>query len=481
MDQHERYNTENSQPINPNSKDCNLCHNKRKNASCRNNACAECCAVINNSIGCNPHTKQRNRKLKDGTSGDKPHKSQVMPMVDNVDPALRPPAALPATRDGQHVDLRYTNGASYHHFRDVNIQDQAEERVNNAAKQSANQTISIYFWATQGQEVHHWRIPVPSWPRFKLDQSPMLVRLAEEHVGPSWNRHLRVWNDAGQDWALTDISAMDEYPVEFRKVLVMIPGTDISCCEDLQRHIDSVTTRSTKERTKLHPYVTPTNTNYNIIFVDGSPTPQRINKGDVQKSIMYLDDCTPSPSQDAGSVSDTMQQSKADQHNVNHKAHHQDIAMDKSPAPQIAFLLEDQDPTPTPTPTPAASYKPKWPEGVTMSKAKELIDATQPPLKLTSRKAWNSLFQDSHQKYSKSTVTYYLRWLRAIDATDKNRLSDFVRTNGHNLMIETRDHHFNEEWKKCDTRRDDGEGGEEEEDIDKDQPNKKRKIDSITL
>ncbi|KAH9807111.1 hypothetical protein DFH28DRAFT_899527 [Melampsora americana] len=467
-----------NQTTNLMSKGCPRCHNKRKNASCSNNVCAECCAMINQSIGCNPHTKQRNRKTKDGLSSNEARKAVIQSTTDNVDPALIASKTIPVTRNGQTVDARYAQGPSFRHFREVKIQDQANERVNNTAEQTANQTISIWFWSGKGNEHLQTasiasdclRIPAPSWPRFKLEQCPLLVQLAADIMGPSWNRTVRVWNDSEQIWALTEVSTMEKYPVDFCKVLVMLPTTNPLQCEDVQRHIDSVTTRSTKERTKLHPYITPTNSNYNIVFIDGSPTPIKINRGEAQNQILYVDNCSPSTSQKDGEDNSDMNQE--DEINIYQESQSQDI--------EIITAFEDRDttPTPTPNPKPINNLKPNWPEGVTMSEAKKLIDATSAPLKLTSRKSWMSMFEHSHRKYSKSTVNFYLQWLGLIGP---KRLNAFVGSNGGCLVTKAREVHFNEEWKKCHHRRNDEEPGEGEEDTTNKKTNKKRKIDTITM
>ncbi|EGG00841.1 uncharacterized protein MELLADRAFT_111516 [Melampsora larici-populina 98AG31] len=473
------------------STDCPKCHKKRRNASCRNNACAECCELIDQSAGCRPHTTQRNCKMKDGPYGDEGRKAKAKgpTATDNLDPALLP-APVPVARNGQTVDAQFTNRSGFRHFRDVNIQDQANERINNAAEETVNQTISILFWARKGQEVCHplsyvthtpdlWRVPAPSWPRFRLDQCSLLVQLAEATSGPLWDRTVRVWNDKEQSWALTAVTTMEKYPVEFRKVLVILPGTKRECCEDAQYHIDSVTTRSTKERTKLYQYITPTNPDYNVTFVNGSPTPIRINKGKnaPQNRILYLDNYTPSQSSQQAPEHDNegIMEIEEDGLNMIQDAPHQEVAMDTDTAPPKSPLLDDQeggsDTTPTPAPQPEAT-KPKWPEGVTMSDAKKMMDAMLPPLNLTSRQAWIRTFAHSHRAYSKTTVNNNLRWLNSVDA---DRLSAYISTNGPSSLIETQKV-FNDEWKKIDTRRKNEQADKEP---DNNQPNKKRRIDSM--
>ncbi|KAH9808541.1 hypothetical protein DFH28DRAFT_1069189 [Melampsora americana] len=391
-------------------------HNKRKNAGCKNNACIECCYLVNQSAGCVPHTGLQNKKRKEAIAGKKASNAHLV----HVDPALSD-YTTDTTRETQKVIPNYAQGSHYRAFRSISLQDQADERTNNAALQLANQTISLIVWAPDSQATgispDLWRVVAPLWPRFALDQCNLLVEMAEFKLGTSWNRNVRVWNDTEQIWALTHISTMDTYPVAFRKVLVMLPGISVSNCEDVERQIASVTTRTTKDRMKLNRYITPTNSNCNIIFIDGSPTPSPANDN---RRITELNS-TP--------IATSRKRKEIDE----------DVAMDQEEASTDQPNISDDMATDRET-TPTANRG--WPEGVKMTAMLDFFVGYRGSVSMAA--AWKHIFGNTYAKYSSTTVSNYRKWL---DEIGPSTLKAFVQTQGHITVAEARKNHFQKEWK----------------------------------
>lgn len=429
-------------------------HHKRKNAGCTNNACVGCCYLVNGSAGCGPHTTIQNKKRRDAVAGKKASKDHP----GHVDPAFYEDE-IDTTRETQKPIPNYAQDSQYQSFREISLQKQADERTNKAALELANQSISIVVWLpnSQGTNVTPdlWRVVAPLWPRFALEQCHLLVEVAESKLGTSWNRTVRVWNDSEQIWALTHVSLMETYSMDFRKVLVLFPGVELSQCEGVDRHIASVTTRTTKERMKLHRYITPTNPNYNVIFVDGSPTPSPAKDGNGGK-IIYLDETptAPTPSQsNINLLDDYIEMTKTPNSkqkdydedvamSVNKDVHFEDvdIGIEDTMAIEDATTSDDHNTERDKTPTVLTQ---SWPDGVKMTTMLEFFNGCKNgPLSMA--KTWKKIFGRSHAKYSSTTVSNYRKWLSLIDPF---RLNKFVQANGHISVADARKSHFKEEWK----------------------------------
>ncbi|KAH9824019.1 hypothetical protein DFH28DRAFT_1117797 [Melampsora americana] len=134
-----------------------LHHNQHKNASCKNHACALCCYLNNNSVGCVPHTSIQNKKCREATSGNgkKPQEIKTTHLDPNVCSQDNN-----NKRENQTIIPNYAQGPMYQAFQDVSPQDQAKERIDNAAVQLANQTISMIVWAPNSQNQH---VPANLW------------------------------------------------------------------------------------------------------------------------------------------------------------------------------------------------------------------------------------------------------------------------------------------------------------------------------
>ncbi|KAH9813009.1 hypothetical protein DFH28DRAFT_897303 [Melampsora americana] len=422
-------------------------HHKRKNAGCLNNACVACCYLVNQSAGCVPHTTIQNKKRRDAFATKKAINDHSV----HLDPALCENEFNPS-KETQKPIPAYAQDGQYRSFREISLQNQADERSNNLAVQLANQSISIVVWVPnlQGTVVSPdlWRVVAPLWPRFALEQCHLLVEVAESKLGTSWNRTVRVWNDSEQIWALTHVSLMETYSMEFRKVLVMFPGVELSQCEGAERHIASVTTRSTKDRMKLHRYITPTNPNYNVIFVDGSPTPSPAMDGNGGR-IIYVDESptTPTPSQSEIDLLDDYME-MTDHANNKQKECDEEMSDNegvtigiKDPMPiENISTSDDRDTERDSTPTAPTQ---SWPEGVNMTTLVEFFkDCQNGPLSMA--KTWQKMFRGSHVKYLSTTVSNYRKWLGRVDPL---RLNKFVQANGHISVADARKTHFKEEWR----------------------------------
>ncbi|KAH9824734.1 hypothetical protein DFH28DRAFT_877831 [Melampsora americana] len=425
-------------------------HHKRKNAGCLNNACVACCYLVKESAGCVPHTTIQNKKRREAIASQKACNDPYV----HVDPALCDNNAIDTTREYQKPIPNYAQDSQFQSFRQISLQNQADERTNNAAVQLANQSISLVVWAKNSQVSRTyfltaeysitpdlWRVVAPLWPRFALEQCRLLVEVAESTLGTSWNRTVRVWNDSEQIWALTHVSLMETYPMDFRKVLVMFPGVELSHCDGVDRHISTVTSRSTKDRMKLHRYITPSNPNYNVIFIDGSPTPSPAKNGNGGK-VIYVNETptTPTPSQsDIDLLDDYMEMTNID--NRKRKDFDEDDGMSLPedpivPMQETDLRIAERDTTPT---APSLS----WPDGVNMTTMLEFFKECQNgPLSMA--KTWHKIFGTSHAKYSSTTVSNYRKWLGLIEPL---RLNTFVQAFGRISVADARKSHFKEEWR----------------------------------
>ncbi|KAH9817859.1 hypothetical protein DFH28DRAFT_888746, partial [Melampsora americana] len=344
---------------------------------------------------------------------------------------------------------------------EVSLQGQADERINHTAKQMAYKSISIVVWAagagSEGQLVTPdlCCVIAPTWPRFALAQCHMFVDLGHKTCA-SWDGNVCVWNNNKQIWALVNVKLSESYPTQYRKILVLMPGTNITQCEDVQRHITSVTTKSTKDRMRLYPYITPTNKHYNVIYIDGSPTPIPAKEGTeggqilISKGAPYVDV--------ARNTSDKLRDSDdnneednlpVDPLNISRKCAITDniITDNIIDSPNLRSALEGICES---TPTPANQTR-SWPSSVKMDAMKTFLDTVMEGTLLMS-KAWQNQFGISHGKYSLTTVSNYWKWMIAIGC---DRLNAFAATHTHMSVAQRRTHHFAKEWRSKDEPQED--------------------------
>ncbi|KAH9808431.1 hypothetical protein DFH28DRAFT_909662 [Melampsora americana] len=408
-------------------------HSGRVNKGC------SCCLKLNNgTIPCSKHKPDKGKK---GAHPSNQHPISEVSIVWNTHhttssgTTTNAPLPQPAKRFAQRI-----LSEDVARFRSLAIQRQADTRERSERDHKAKLMVTLIVWpGSLDDPFGFWagRIHAPHWPTFALSDSPDIQLLVEQHLGKDWKGNLQVWNEDEQLWLHLDMNAMEQYPENSRKLLVVFPNINPNLCRDVEQHLATVSKARNKDCMSLSAFLTPSN---------------RLTSSNKNKTHIILDLTTPEPdTMDTSSKTSTQPGSDDD------LCHPDDLLEGPSNAvPNQATKKSTKRArsiSPDSTSSASSDEDPKgntWPNGVTMRQLKALFDETDETnsKKRYIRAAWLELFGSTHE-YVPATASYYLRWMKKIDQV---ALAEYLNEHGE-ASVQAGREFFHKAWKGCSKRK----------------------------
>ncbi|KAH9810399.1 hypothetical protein DFH28DRAFT_1132208 [Melampsora americana] len=401
-------------------------HSIRKNAGCAIDMCAKCCEkFLPQSIFCSKHDNIARTKLKKQLC----RASQAATVASST-PSTSNDQQLPLTQSGRSF-YRELSSPEFNKFRNITIKKQAEEREQQERFKQAKNNVSMFVWASTENGTSpcsFWRVPAPQWPLFAFQESEVFITLVKSQLGADWNGTFQVWNIEEQLWMNIQMSTVELYQEDVRKILIIFPGIEPYQCTDLNRHKGTFGRKDNSGMMDISQYLTHTTPTSSPPF----PVPV------APPSVIYLSSGSSNsspdlPSADVPPFSSTQ------------------ISPIAPIAPIAPVTTAGRGVTPTPaagTPTPPLGppgTNGPWPDNVTMRQMLTFLDSTR---QLRIKQGWDLVFGSTHI-YTTSTVSHYRRWLLNIDYSV---LTNYVEHHG-DQSVQAGKEFFHVAWRQCDPRK----------------------------
>ncbi|KAH9813330.1 hypothetical protein DFH28DRAFT_1060558 [Melampsora americana] len=444
-------------------------HQLRKNAGCTANACKACCLNLNLEFPCQAHSKMARRKTKEDVQRGRVPMTPLQSTQPKSNVINLMSSSIADSNDSDGSLVRSTQGGRSHgvrmykgrlqtdfldEYRTMTLKREAAERKRATNADTASKTVALVIWpGSKDEPLASWggMVHASTWPQFALSESTDVKALVAKELGGDWTGNLQVWNEENQLWIHTAIDIIVTYPENTRKVLIVFPGIKPSECNDVERHLASVSMGGKKDSMNLTAFiqrnssVTPqkkNNTKFKVNVIDlqsPSSTPERENSqanGPREQEFIDLDsDLPPLPVTPSTVATRNKRPRSPDLPPCN---------IEEIPDIELSDGVDQS------TPVRGKNQRgPRWSKSATMLEMQELYHLTQAPRKLQYQDAYVAVF-GTRFRYVPSTISHYCRWCEAI--TPK-RLDPFVKSNSTMTVEEARTYHFQLEWRSTDHNR----------------------------
>ncbi|EGF98656.1 uncharacterized protein MELLADRAFT_95504 [Melampsora larici-populina 98AG31] len=448
-------------------------HQTRKNERCPVNACKACCLALNTS-GLTPCPKHNSMAKRQQKEIEENGRVSIIPSLPNrniidiisspsvAEPGEQPKAPLAITQGGRSNGVRKYKGKVQTDFLDeyrrMSLEQKAAARKRTAKAETASKTIALVVWA--GSEEHplgYWGgwAHAASWPDFCLAECNEINELVAQQLGANPKAKLQVWNEDNQLWLHTSMDIVVTYPVKIRKILVVFPGLDPSECNDVDRHLASVSTGDRKASMTMAAFiqrkesVTPKNkvkgkARMINLVTPPEPVSQQITPRGRDQSTPTQPSETPDDNIPTDSSTRPPLQSGSHQGNKRLRSPSIDIGSSST-------LTNGNDSSNIrPAKRKRSRQGPMWSNVATMAELSRLYLLTlDGPQKLNNKEAFDVVF-GTRFTYATSTISHYVRWCEDLD--HENRLAPFVARNSNMKVANARQNHFLAEWRRTDSR-----------------------------
>ncbi|KAH9808045.1 hypothetical protein DFH28DRAFT_1088321 [Melampsora americana] len=276
-----------------------------------------------------------------------------------------------------------------------------------------------------------WRVPAPQWPSLALEESDVFTSLVKGQLGDDWNGTFLVWHVVEQLWMNIQMSTVEIYEEETRKILIIFPGIETSQCNDLERHKASIAQMSDHTAMDISHFLTHPSTQHTPLSNTHAlrPTAHPLSSdvyGPGTQTDPVVVDTSPAMSTppEMNAIFRSLTPSTSGSSDQD--------APDQPPSDSPADLA-----TTDPEPAPRGA----WPHGVTMSQMLKFLEATSGPTQLRIKQSWELVFGPPYV-YVTSTVSHYRR----------EQLRSYVQQFG-NRSVQQGKVFFDAAWRKVDPRK----------------------------